>query len=179
MGAVTDIVKRQVPASYRALISTTNSYYGMTELQGIANSIQFRLFATVPGSSNEATLWDYTELELLGTLTSLEFIPAAVDYWGNQLQSQNTSGTNEDVAYFDRRPELWRIYDQLAKKAAVLAADLDVNVVRLKAIVPRVSYGDNGRGILVTSDPARFSRAYRSSTDSLGTEIEVNIVGEE
>jgi hypothetical protein len=160
MGSVTDIVKRYVPASYRALISVTNSYYGMTELQALADTIQFRLFSTVVGVTGEASSYTRTELDLLGTLTTLHFIPAAVDYWGDQLQTQATSGTNEDVSYFDRRPELWKVYDKLAEHAIDLGEETGVAIKKLKASTPAVTYGDNGRGILVTPDPALFPSSY-------------------
>jgi hypothetical protein len=97
---------------------------------------------------------------LLGTITTLHFIPAAVDYWGDQLQTQATSGTNEDVSYFDRRPELWKIYDKLVAQAEELGEETGVAIKKLRAVTPRVSYGDNGRGILVTTDPALFPRSY-------------------
>ena len=163
MGAVTDIVKRQVPASYRALVGVTNSYYNLTELQMLAEAVQFRLFATVPGAANEATVWNRTEIELLGTVTSLHFIPAAIDYWGDQLQSQATSGTSEDVSYFDRRPELWKVYQILAARAAELSEETGINIKKIRAAIPRVSYGDNGRGILVTGDPQDFGSAWSTS----------------
>lgn len=160
MGAVTNIVKRYVPASYRALVGATNNYYSMTELQGLADSAQYRLFATIAGSSNEASVYNSKEVDLLGIITTLNFIPAAIDYWGDQLASQNTSGTNEDVAYFDRRPELWKVYAMLEKQAADLSDDLNVNIKKIRASLPQVSYGDDGRGVLLTPDPQDFPASY-------------------
>lgn len=156
MGAITDIVRQNVPASYRALVGVTNNYYDLATLQNIANSAQYRLYATVAGVTQEASVFNPKELELLGVVTTLQFIPAAIDYWGDALQSQNTSGTNEDVSYFDRRPDLWKVWDKLAQRASELSEDLGVNLTRLRAILPQVSYGDNGRGILVTPDPNDF-----------------------
>lgn len=157
MGTITDVVRRYVPSSYKALVGATNSYdYGMTQLQALADFVQFRLFSTIPGSSNEATVWDANETELLGVLTTLQFIPAAVDYWGDALSSEATSGTNEDVSYFDRRPDLWRIHEKLVALAGDLAVDVGVSLKRVKAVVPGVSYYDNGRGILSTPDPTDF-----------------------
>lgn len=153
MGAVADVVKRYVPASYRAMVGITNSYYGASELQALANYVQFRLYATTPGSAQEAAVWDPKETELLGMLTTLQFIPAAIDFWGDQLSSESTTGTNENVSYFDRRPDLWRVYARIAEDALILGTEMDLPVYAIKAVVPQVSYGDNGRGILITADP--------------------------
>lgn len=159
MGAV-DIVKRYVPASYRALVGVTNNYYNATDLQALADTVQFRLFATVSGATLEDSVFTRTELDLLGTVTTLQFIPAAIDYWGDVLQSEGTSGTEENVTFFDRRPELWRVYDVLAQHAAELAVETGINVKKIKTMLPQVTYGDNGRGILVTPDPNCFDRQY-------------------
>jgi len=165
MGAITDIVKRYVPASYKALVGATNTYdYNISDLQGLANYVQYRLFSTIPDSSNEAVVWNPNELELLGMLTTLEFIPAAIDYWGDQLESQTTTGTNEDVGYFDRRPQLWNVFEKLSKSAEDLGTKLGVSLYAVKAVVPKVSYGDNGRNILVTSDPEDFDPAFSEAT---------------
>jgi hypothetical protein len=168
MGAVTDVVRRYVPASFKALVGATNSYdFGPSELQALANFTQFRLFSTIPGSDNEATVWNPNETELLGILTTLQFIPAAIDYWGDAIASQATSGTSEDVSFFDRRPELWRVYERLAAQAEELSALIGVSTTVVKAVVPRVSYGDNGRGILVTEDPSFWPTAYPVSNSTV------------
>ena len=165
MGAVTDIVKRYVPASYRALVGATNSYdFGITELQAMADYVQFKLFSTVPGSTNEATLWNHNELELNGIMTTLQFIPAAIDYWGNALATESTTGTHESVAYYDRRPDLWRIHEVLVKKAQELSSVVGVNIVTVRAVLPKVSYGDNGRNILISSDPTDFPPPYETTS---------------
>lgn len=174
MGAITDIVKRNVPASYRALVGNTIYDYELSDLQSIAEAAQFRLYATIVGATQENSVFTPNQVELLGTLTTLQFIPAAIDYWGNVLQSQNTSGTNEDVSYFDRRPDLWKVWERLAARAAELAEEEQINLVKMKAILPRVSYGDNGRGILVTPDPALFPLPYADRV--LGDETVINWV---
>jgi len=164
MGAITAIVKRYVPASYRALISVTNNYYSATELQGLADSVQFRLFTTIAGVTNEASVYTSKEIDLLGTITTMQFIPAAIDYWGDALASESTTGTHENVSYFDRRPELWKIYELLAAQAEDLADDLGVNITTAKTMLPRVSYGDNGRGILLTPDPQDFPVSWEEAS---------------
>jgi hypothetical protein len=161
MGAVANVVKQLVPASYAALISATNSYnYTTTDLQNIADYVKFRLYNTVVAEASEAVIYNPKEQRLLGILTTLQFIPAAVDYWGDQLSSLTTTGTNESETFFDHRTDLWRIFDRLTTEAQALGTDLGVNINAARGVVPKVSYGDNGREILITSDPQAFDPAY-------------------
>lgn len=163
MGVVTDVVKRKVPASYAALVgATNNSYgYGVTDLYQISQLQQFKLFGTYTTVDNESTVYTPIEVELLGVLTTMSFIPAAVDFWGDQIISQNLTGTRESNAYLDRRQELWSIYDKLVAEAAELANSAGVAIKT--AIIPNVSYGDNGRNILTTLDPACFPPIFDTS----------------
>jgi len=159
MGKITDVVQRHVPASYRAMCAVTNTYYSLAALQDLSDYVQFRLYNTVVGEANEASIYNPKEQELLGVLTTLNFIPAAVDYWGDQLSSQSADGVHENQTYFDRRPDLWKIFNQLQVEAAELSQEL--GVFSKVAKLPGVSYGDNGRGILVTEDPQLFPRLHR------------------
>lgn len=163
MGSITDVVRRYVPGSYRAMVGVSNSYYGIEDLQALAAFVQQRLFATVADPSQEQNVYGIEKTELLGMLTTLQFIPAAVDYWGDQLASETTTGTNESVSYFDRRDQLWKLFDRIQADAAQLAIDIGVPLTVAKAVVPKVSYGDGGRDILVTPDPASFPRQHRRS----------------
>lgn len=175
MGVVTDVVKRKVPASYAALIgATNNSYgYGITDLYQISNLQQFKLFGTFTDISSESTVYDPIEVQLLGVLTTLGFIPAAVDYWGDQIVSQNLQGTSESNSFLDRRKDLWNIFEQLVKEASDLAQSAGISLTA--AIIPKVSYGDNGRNILITPDPECFPRQIsRRSLYDLGVWAPVN-----
>jgi len=167
MGAVANIVKQYVPASYAALVGSTNSYYGPDDLQSLADFVKFRLYNTVVDQASEAAYYNTKEQRLLGVLTTLQFIPAAIEYWSQSYSSVSTSPTSENVSYFDHRPDLWRIFDRLTVEAQALSAELGVNIYAARGVVPKVSYGDNGRNILVTSDPECFPPAFsRRSTDA-------------
>jgi hypothetical protein len=166
MGGITDTVRRLVPGSYRAMIgpSEATSYYSLTDLQALADVVKFRLFATVVAAAAESTLYDPLLVNFLGKVTTLQFIPAAVDYWGDQLISESTQGTAENVTYPDRRPELWNIFNRLWKEVQDdfdnLGPEYGFQIYGAGALVPKVSYGDNGRGVLLTPDPMCFPRAY-------------------
>jgi hypothetical protein len=160
VGAIANIVKQYVPASYAALVGSTNAYYSPEDLQGLADYVKFRLYNTVVAENTEASVYNPKEQRLLGILTTLQFIPAAIDFWGDQLAATTTTGTNESNSYFDHRADLWKIFDRLSNEAALLSNDLGININAARAVIPRVSYGDNGRQILVTSDPAEFPPAF-------------------
>lgn len=161
MGAIANIVKQYVPASYAALVGATNSYYGPDELQALADFVQYRLFTTVADVADESTVYNPLQRQLLGVLTTLQFIPAAVDYWGDQLAATSTIGTNESDTYFDHRADLWKLFDHLTLEANALGNQVGVNIYAARGVIPKVSYGDNGRGILITQDPECFPPLHR------------------
>jgi hypothetical protein len=168
MGIITDSVKRYVPASYSALVGVTNSYdYTIDDLQTLADYVQFRFFSTIAGVTNESSAYNPLEAEFLGVLTTLEFIPAAIDYWGDQLASESTSPTTESVSYFDRRADLWKVYDRLVKKSEQLGTELGISTTKINGAIPQVTYGDNGRGVLLTPDPQLFPPMFANKTDYL------------
>lgn len=164
MGIVTGIVKQYVPASYAAMVGATNTYYGPDDLQALADYIKFRLFSTVVAEATESVAYNIEEQRLLGILTTIQFIPAAVDYWSDQLAAVSTNPTSENSTFFDHRPDLWKIFDRLTEEAKVLGTTLGLNIYAARGVVPRVSYGDNGRNILITEDPECFPPLRRHRT---------------
>lgn len=169
MGAITDVVKRYVPGSYRAMVSLTSnsSYFQASDLQKMAEYVKFRLFAsggTAVLEASEAAAYDPVLIEFMGKLTTLRFIPAAIDFWGVQLTQKVATGTNESASYPDRREGLYRILDDLSKEVArefdELAPVYGFRIYGVSGMVPRVSYGDNGRGVLITPDPQDFGSPF-------------------
>ena len=176
MGAITDVVKSYVPASYRAMVEATitdktgtrYNYYDLAMLQDLADYVKFRLFGTAVAASLEATLYDPLLTNFIGKLTTMQFIPAAVDFWGDQTIQESLSGTNESTSYPDRRDGLWKVFEDLKEQVAAeydeLAGDYGFIFRGGASALPRVTYGDNGRGILVTDDPQTFGVKYPHSS---------------
>jgi hypothetical protein len=166
MGAVTDVVRRYVPSSYKAMIEATQTsdYYGATELQAVADYVKFKLLGSAVAEATEAASYDILLTNFLGKLTTIQFIPAAVDFWGDQLQNEVTHGTNETISYPERRDQLWKIFDDLRAQVQAefdeLAEDYGFVIRGSGTMLPQVSYGDNGRGVLVTEDPQEFGIAF-------------------
>lgn len=163
MGAITDVVRRYVPASYAALANVSNAYFGgVTELQALADFVKFRIFSTNVASASEAAVYNLKEIQLLGILTTMQFIPAAVDYYSTQLASESLQDPGENRSYRDPRPELWNIFERLVAEANDLGSELGVGVLGIKGVIPKVSYYDNGRGLLLTPNPFDFGEEYES-----------------
>lgn len=175
MGAVTEEVRKRVPGSYRAMLTASSdthpSYYTQSDVQSLADYVKFRLFGTVVQAAAEASLYDPLLLNFVGKLTTLQFIPAAVDYWGDQLIQESTTGTNENVTYPDRRPELWRVFDSLRAEVngefSEMAEKYGFIIYGGAGNIPQVTYGDNGRGVLITEDPQNWPALgeHRSGTE--------------
>jgi cell fate (sporulation/competence/biofilm development) regulator YlbF (YheA/YmcA/DUF963 family) len=162
VGAITDSVRRYVPATYRAMVEATSptaKYFTTSDLQALADYVKFRLFSTVVDESQEATAYNPHVRQFLGKLTTIQYIPAAIDYWDAQLASKTITGTNEVAAYRDHREGLIHLLEELSRQVAdewlELAPEYGFTISR-STMVPRVSYGDNGRGVLITPDPQEF-----------------------
>jgi len=162
VGAITDVVKRYVPSSYRAMIEASTGYYGITQLQDLADYVQYRLFSTVVGATNEASVWNLKQRHFLGLITTLNFIPAAVDFWGDQLDSEAIVGPSESATYRDPRPDLWKIFAAAKEEAAILAQEVGIGFGASKTVIPSVSYYDNDSGLLTTSNPYDFPSEFES-----------------
>lgn len=158
MGAITDQVRRLVPATYNEMIitpSATDRLYSTGDLQALADYVQFKLFSTAVGSGNELAEYGQYKSQFLGKLTTLQFIPPAVDFWDSRLASLVSTGTNEQVNYRDHREGLLKLYDILTKEVREEARYFGINL-KGTGLLPRVSYGDNGNGTLITPDPSTF-----------------------
>jgi hypothetical protein len=156
MGAVVDWVRRLVPGSYSALVGASGTtFYSLDDVQAQADYVKYRLFATIVDPALEATLYTPELAEFLGKITTLQFIPPAVDFWGTRLVSETTTGTSESVTYPDRRADLWKIFDKIQ---AAVTAEWDMMAAKYgfklqnQANRPKVSYYDNGRGVLISHD---------------------------
>lgn len=161
MGAVVDRVRGWIPESYAALLRSSN--WPSDGFQFDANFVKSRLFslglmATIAGVTEEAATYDIQELDLLGKLTTLRVIPAAVDFWGNQKLSQNfqTSTQTGNTTFPERREQLWKIYERL--RAEVLA-ELPNGTSRRSIVgrTPKISFS-GAQGEFVTRDPRCYPR---------------------
>lgn len=158
MGAITNVVKRYVPASYKAMVtraSQDDTGYTIEELQALADYVQFKFLATIAGSTSEASTYDPLILEWLGKVTTVKFLPAAIDYWMDQQEQIQTTGTNESESFAARLSHLRELYVELSRDVAEEYEDL-IGLYPFRGKrghLPLVSYDDGGRGILRTPDP--------------------------
>lgn len=167
MGAVTEWVRRVLPGTYQALVgSSGTTFYSQSDVQALADYVKYRLFASNTHTAyvselTEAVTYDPVLTEFLGKLTVLQFIPPAVDYWGQRLLSETTTGTSETTTWPDRRPDLWKIFEAIRDEVNAewdqMASQYGFNLQH-KANRPKISYGDNGRGILLSPDVYEIMR---------------------
>lgn len=162
MGALTEAVRRHIPASYRAMIgpSEQTDYYSLSDLQSLADYVQEKLLATVVGATLEATSYSLLQIEFMGKVTTLKFIPAAIDYWLDQQETATLTGSNEQTSFPSRLAHLRDIYAKLAadvlEEFPQIAEEAGFIIRGLRGALPQVSYGDAGRGVLLTPDPQQW-----------------------
>jgi hypothetical protein len=161
VGAITEAVRRYVPATYNEMLIVPNTerLFATSDLQALADYIKYRLFSTVVDESEEAILFHPAQSQFLGKLTTLQFIPAAVDFWDSRLASIVSTGTGEVANYRDHRDGLLKLWEILNREVLQDAAIFGFNL-RKAGLTPKVTYGDNGRGILITPDPQCFPKQY-------------------
>ena len=161
MGALTNVVRRYVPASYRAMIgpSEATAYYSLADLQALVEYVEERLFATHVDVAAEASLWTPMQIDFMGRVATVKFIPAAIDYWMDQQEQVTTTGTNETEMFAARLAHLREVQRELLESIAQDAPY--VLPQTLKSTEPAVSYYDNDLGTLLTNDPQQWPRAYR------------------
>lgn len=164
MGAITEVVRRYVPATYYEMLSATlyegsPRLFATSDLQALADYVKFRLFATVVTESEESTAFNPFERQFIGKLTTLQFIPAAIDYWDTRLAAKTTTGTNEVIQFRDHRKGLINLFEVLSEEVKKDSDELGFTF-KLGTLVPKVTYGDNGRGILITEDPSTFPEPF-------------------
>jgi hypothetical protein len=123
------------------------------DMQAIADYVKLRLLGDpVVPEEDEAETYDPRLCEFVGKLTTLRVIPAAIDYWGRQVISESTTGTSEVMSFPERRDQLWKIFEQLQRQVAAEWDEVGIPLPGGPSALPRVSYGDNGRGVLITND---------------------------
>lgn len=147
--------------------SEHSDYYNLADLQSLADYVQFKLLATVAGATVEASVYSLLQLEFMGKVTTLKFIPAAIDYWLDQMESETLTGSNEQTQFPSRLAHLRDVYAKLAADVAeefpMIAEDCGFIIRGLKGALPAVSYGDGGRGVLLTPEPQDWTPPKRNT----------------
>lgn len=163
MGAITEAVRRYVPSTFNAMLiaPTDNRLFATGDLQALADYVKFKLFSTTINPEDEAMLFNPQEVQFLGKLTTIQFIPAAVDYWDGQLSSLVATGTGEVQNFRDHRDGLLKLWDILTKEVLQEASIFGLTLKKI-GLLPGVTYGDNGKKILITPDPEKFPKQFQA-----------------
>lgn len=141
--------------------------FSAADLQALADFVKFRLFGVSVDEADEGTLYSDILITFLAKLTTIQFIPAAIDYWDSRLASEVVPG--EVQQFRDHLAGLEALFKMLSDevKADWILIGPGLGYATNKQYTPKVSYGDNGRGILNTLDPADFPPVYSAQLSYL------------
>lgn len=146
--------------------SGSTAYYSQPDVQALANYIQFRLFSSYVAEASEAAFYDPLLLGFVGKLTAIQFIPAAIDYWGDQVTTESLTGTNESTSYPDRQRALADLLKSLQadvkSEYPAMAERYGFKIFGIAGSAPRVSYygGENDSSVFRTQDPWLFDKEF-------------------
>jgi len=162
VGVITDAVRRYLPSTYNTMLiaPSDDRVFATGDLQALADFVKFKLFSTSVAENLEATTFNPYEAQFLGKLTTIQFIPAAVDYWDSQLANIVATGTAEVVNFRDHRDGLLKLWDILSKEVLEDAAVLGFSLKKI-GLLPGVSYGDGDKDVLLTPDPNCFPEPFK------------------
>jgi len=126
LGAILEYTQLRIPSAYQTLAGSTA--YGEEGLQAQANYVQYRLFATVAGATQEGEIYDPLELDFMSKLVSLRVLPAAVDTVGGsggttstEIVLQTRTERRTVTSPSDRAKSYWDSYEAIRKS---LVADM-------------------------------------------------------
>lgn len=117
IGAVARAARREIPVAWDALRSY--DAYGDLELQEKVEIVKLNVLGYVVAVADEANL-DRRVLDYLGKLVAIEVIPAAIDYWTDQIVSQTARGSNEVQTFPNRIQALERKLDFLQERVEAM-----------------------------------------------------------
>lgn len=160
-GPILQRARAHIPQTWDAL--ARSSVYGSELLQQRADTIKFRLFATVIDGTLEATTYNPLLLDYAAKCVALQVIPAGADYWSDQLVSETTTGTNETVSFPDRIGSLWRIHARLLAEVEELASEVNVFLPRPPRRIALPEVSDSTFGYR-TPNPYRTTPALGATT---------------
>jgi hypothetical protein len=156
LGPVADYVKMRLGGeTWKGL--TQSAEYGEPFVVQAIELVKRRVMKTPPAAADEGTL-DVLVLDYLGILAALELVPAARDYWMNQLVSESTGDDPTEITtYTDRAKLIDDLRDDLVRRlpqAQALAVPL-LNDPRLgdATLGPDIDEDDDDRA---TFDPRDF-----------------------
>ena len=98
-GAIARAARREIPVAWDMLAKLPG--YGDIELQEKVETVKLFVLGSSVAVADEANL-DRRVIDYLGKSVAIEVIPAAIDFWSNQIVSQTARGSDEVQTYPDR-----------------------------------------------------------------------------
>lgn len=170
MGAIGEIVRRTMPATYDGLTGSDGFSGGTDDVQEIIEDQKAIVLGdAAPLEVDEVDLTRIMRL-FIGKRAALEMITPGIDYWRRNPISVATTGTNEVETFSDPVIALEALRKKLISDITALQPDVapDINTTRSQG--PRVSDGNSDTLLTPNADdfgPA-FQRPGITSAPTLG-----------
>ena len=148
-GAIASAARSYIPATWDGLSLAAN--LGDAGLQRVVDLAQFRLFGSVVANAGQSGAYNPIQVDYLGKMVAYGLIPGGIDYWGDQLLSEQIRGTEEAAVYADRRTGLYKVQARLAGELVSDLPGVTGAIIKKRAGVASTS----GPGF-VTQDPGLF-----------------------
>lgn len=152
LGLVADAAKAHLAQTFDRLAD--DDHYGSAFIARAVAVVKRRVMLNPPTVGDENML-DELVIDYLGKLVALELMPAAVDYWAVQYQSESTGNDpTETASYPDRLKALEMLENELLKQVrrdeAMIVPLINGQRLRAASDGPSIDEDDDFR---VTDDP--------------------------
>lgn len=125
MGAVARAARLEIPVAWDAL--RRYDQYGDVGLQEKVETVKLSILNSVITAEAEGAL-DRRVIDYIAKNVAIEIIPAAIDYWTNQIVSQTTPQGGEIATYPDRIAALRKTQEYLLARADKLKLTIETLV---------------------------------------------------
>lgn len=115
-GQIALAARGYLPQTWDALANST--FFGEGLLDAKRSYVKFLLFGTVVDTALESVFYNPLVLEYAAKGLAITIIPAAADWYANEITSVVSTGTSENRAYPDKISSLWRIHARLLLEMA-------------------------------------------------------------
>lgn len=113
-GLVADATKSHMGETFDGLVSS--EHYGSGYVMRKIDVIKQRVLNSPPDVEDEDTLHKLV-IDYLGKLAAIDLMPAAIDYWARQAQTDSTgSDPTETVSYPDRLEAMKQLQEELLRQ---------------------------------------------------------------
>lgn len=157
LGPIADAAKSHLGGTFDGLVES--DHYGASFVLGRVSVVKRRMMIDPPATADEGLL-DELVIDYLGKLVVIELMPAAIDYWAHQYQSESIGNDPVELATYPDRLKAMEAIQELmitqTRRDEALVMEILAAGARLRkadSSGPSISEVDDCR---VTADPSDF-----------------------